>query len=84
MSQIDKEAWRAALKVARLSQNKAAKAVGMSTISLSRKVLGRREFTISEMVRLSLLLNIKDPLAIFAPELKELGGATPSSVGKSI
>ena len=69
MNKIDKDVWRLVLKSSGISQNKAARLVGMSTVSLSRKVLGKREFTVTEMIKLSLLLKIDDPLVIFAPEL---------------
>ena len=69
MNKFDKDVWRLILKSSGISQNKAARLVGMSTVSLSRKVLGKREFTVTEMIKLSLLLKIDDPLVIFAPEL---------------
>ena len=51
--EIDRAEWSRSLKAAGLSQSKLAARVGMHINSLSRKVLGKREFTVSELIRIA-------------------------------
>lgn len=50
---IDRKEWRRLLKEADLTQGQLAERVGMHQNSLSRKVLGIREFTVSELIRVA-------------------------------
>ncbi|WP_251613000.1 helix-turn-helix domain-containing protein [Senimuribacter intestinalis] len=47
------------------NQKLLAEKVGMSSNSLSRKISGKREFTLSEMISICKVLEIDDPKAIF-------------------
>ncbi len=47
------------------TQEKLAKEVGISSNSLSRKLLGKREFTLTEVVSICKVLDIADPVNIF-------------------
>ena len=66
---IDRKAFRKALKQAGMTQGKAAERAGMSQNSLSRKVLGQRDFLLQEIIALCKVLHITDHRPIFAPEL---------------
>lgn len=48
-----------------LTQSRLAKAIGISENSLSRKLLGKREFRLSEVVDICNILNIENPEKIF-------------------
>lgn len=47
------------------TQEKLAEAVGISTNSMSRKLLGERQFRLGEVVRICEVLEIDDPRDIF-------------------
>lgn len=47
------------------TQESLAKAVGISTNSMSRKLLGERQFRLGEVVRICEVLEIDDPRDIF-------------------
>ena len=47
------------------TQEQLAKAVGISTNSLSRKLLGERQFRLGEVVKICEVLKIDDPRDIF-------------------
>lgn len=47
------------------TQEKLAKAVGISTNSMSRKLLGERQFRLGEVVKICEVLEIDDPRDIF-------------------
>lgn len=47
------------------TQDQLAKRIGISGNSLSRKILGKREFTLSEVIKICNTLEISDPSAIF-------------------
>lgn len=47
------------------TQAQVANKIGISTNSLSRKILGKREFTLSEVIRLCNVLEIDEPKTIF-------------------
>ena len=47
------------------TQESLAKAVGISTNSMSRKLLGERQFRLKEVVRICEVLEIDDPRDIF-------------------
>ena len=48
-----------------LNQADLAEKIGMSSNSLSRKMLGKRVFTLEEVVKICDILDITDPTAIF-------------------
>lgn len=48
-----------------INQAQLADAIGISENSLSRKLLGKREFRLSEVVNICEVLNIKNPRQIF-------------------
>ncbi|MEL4860527.1 helix-turn-helix transcriptional regulator [Pseudoflavonifractor phocaeensis] len=56
---------RAALAEHGMTQGKLAYSIGISENSMSRKIQGRREFTISEADRICEILKIADPAKIF-------------------
>ena len=47
------------------TQEKLAEAVGISTNSMSRKLLGERQFRLGEVVKICEVLEIDDPRDIF-------------------
>ena len=47
------------------TQEKLAEAVGISTNSMSRKLLGERQFRLGEVVKICEVLEINDPRDIF-------------------
>lgn len=53
------------------TQEKVALEIGISPISLSRKMTGKREFHLSEIINLCKCLDIKNPCEIFLPELSQ-------------
>ena len=63
--EMDANKLRAKITENGLSQNSVAKKMGISSNSLSRKLLGKREFTLSEVVALCEVLNIENPQEIF-------------------
>lgn len=68
---INANKLKAALVEKGMSQAHAAIEIGISPNSFGRKVNGRTEFTISEVVRVCKLLNIQDPTDIFLPDLSQ-------------
>lgn len=56
---------RAKIKENGFNQNFVARKIGISSNSLSRKLLGKREFTLSEVMALCQVLQIEDPEEIF-------------------
>lgn len=62
---MDANKLRAKIKENGLNQNSVAERIGISSNSLSRKLLGKREFTLSEVVSLCEVLRIEDPQEIF-------------------
>ena len=52
-----------------LTQGRAATLIGMSGNSLSRKLTGKRDFTLSEIVSLCTILKITDPIPYFFESL---------------
>lgn len=56
---------RAKIKEKGLSQEEVAKKIGISANSLSRKLLGKRDFSLSEVTALCDTLGIEDPQEIF-------------------
>lgn len=47
------------------TQEEVASIIGMSSNSLSRKINGKREFKLSEVINICNVLNITDPIKIF-------------------
>lgn len=76
--EIDRAEWSRSLKAAGLSQSKLAARVGMSINSMSRKVLGKREFTVSELIRIADELHTS-PLNLI--DIVEPDGGTSGSAG---
>ena len=56
---------RAAMAEKGMNQTELAKAIGISANSMSRKLNGRRDFTISEAAAIASALNLKAPQHIF-------------------
>lgn len=52
---------RAKIKENGMNQNSVAEKIGIFSNSLSRKLLGKREFTLSEVVALCKVLSIENP-----------------------
>ncbi|MBQ6535593.1 MAG: helix-turn-helix transcriptional regulator [Firmicutes bacterium] len=75
---IDRKEWRRLLKEADLTQGELAKRVGMNSNSMSRKVLGKREITVSELIRIADELNTS-PLNLI--KRIEPDGGSSSSIG---
>ena len=48
-----------------MTQNQLASEIGICANSLSRKMLGKREFTLSEVVKICKTLGIENPSDIF-------------------
>ncbi len=48
-----------------MTQNDVAKSIGIANNSLSRKLAGKSEFTLGEVVRLCRVLEIAEPTEIF-------------------
>lgn len=62
---MDANKLRAKIKENGLNQNDVAQKIGISSNSLSRKILGKREFTLSEVLALCKVLRIENPQEIF-------------------
>ncbi len=75
---IDKKEWQRLLKKAGLTQHQLAGRVGMHENSMSRKVSGRREFTVSELIRIADELHTS-PLNLI--DIVEPDGGTSGSAG---
>ena len=56
---------RGRMKEMGFNQGEVAEKIGMSQNSLSRKLCGKRDFSLSEMICLCEVLNIKNPQEIF-------------------
>lgn len=52
-----------------ITQSELAKSIGISENSLSRKLLGKREFRLSEVADICSFLSIQDPIPIFFNEI---------------
>lgn len=49
----------------RISQDKMAKVLGITVQSLNAKLNGRSQFTLEEVVKITEVLSLKDPVDIF-------------------
>ncbi len=49
----------------RISQDKMAKGLGITVQSLNAKLNGRSQFTLEEVVKITEILSLKDPVDIF-------------------
>lgn len=56
---------RAQIKEKGMNQGEVAKKIGISQNSLSRKLLGKRDFSLSEVVALCSILEFDNPQEIF-------------------
>lgn len=65
---MNRSLFRDYLKSAGYTQAKLAAEVGMSNNSMSRKLLGKREFTVYECFKICKLLKIEDPFSVFDNE----------------
>lgn len=52
-----------------MTQGEVAKMIGISPNSLSRKLSGRRDFTLSEVMSLCTVLEIQDPKIFFCNKI---------------
>ena len=60
---------RAKIAEMNTTQGKVAAAVGISENALSRKMLGKRDFRLSEVERICKVLEIGDPIPIFFDQI---------------
>lgn len=65
---MNKNLLRAAIAEKGMNQAKLAAAIGMSANSLSRKMNGRREFSLREVITIIQVLELKNPQEIFLPK----------------
>lgn len=63
---------RVALAKKEMTQGQLAKNIGISQNSMSRKIRGKREFTISEADKICTVLEIDDPNEIFLPKKSQM------------
>ncbi|MBR1780052.1 MAG: helix-turn-helix transcriptional regulator [Oscillospiraceae bacterium] len=63
---------RAAMAEKGMTQAQLARAIGISPNSLSRKLNGRRDFLLSEVVAISDVLELQAPQAIFLPRSSQI------------
>ena len=72
-----KNLLRAALAEKGFTQKEFAKIIGMSENSLSRKINGRREFTVTEAATICSILDLSAPVDIFftpdIPNMQRIG-----------
>lgn len=68
---MKKALFKRYLKLSGYTQTKLAAEVGMSNNSMSRKLLGKREFTAKEWLVICKLLKIEDPFLLLGNELHE-------------
>ena len=61
LSVLNKNALRGKIAESGLTQGKVADAIGISPNTFTRKISGKRDFTVSEIDKLCLVLNISDP-----------------------
>ena len=54
------------------TQEEIAAEIGISPMSLSRKITGKREFRLSEIISLCKCLDIQNPCEIFLSELSQI------------
>lgn len=63
---------------ARISQAKMAEYLGITPQSLNSKLNGRNSFTLEEVIKISEILHLKDPVDIFfkptVPHMQRKGG----------
>lgn len=55
-----------------VTQGETAQAITISVNSLSRKMNGKREFTLSEVIRLCEFLEIENPASVFLPQKSQI------------
>lgn len=63
---------RAALAEHGMNQAQLAKKIGISSNSMSRKLNGKREFTLSEVVAITEALELEQPQLIFLPMTSQM------------
>lgn len=63
---------RAAMAERGFSQAQLAQAIGISENSMSRKLNGKREFRLSEVVAITEVLGLKEPQLIFLPRSSQI------------
>lgn len=63
---------RASIAEKGLNQAKLAAAIGISENSLSRKINGKRDFSLSEVVAITKVLELKKPQDIFLSEPSQI------------
>lgn len=72
MSKINANLLKAKIMENGENQCSTAKAIGISANSLGRKINGKSEFTVSEIVGISKFLHIDRPCEIFLPSLSQI------------
>lgn len=80
---MNKQVFRQILKKQKITQKQLAAEINMDEMSMSRKINGKRAFTVPEMISICMALKLQNPVPIFAPELqllKEPDAGTSSSV----
>lgn len=63
---------RAQIKEKGMNQGEVAKMIGISQNSLSRKLLGKRDFSLSEVAALCSILDFKNPQEIFLDQTSQI------------
>lgn len=63
---------RAAMAEKGFTQAQLARAIGISANSMSRKINGRRDFSLSEVAAITEVLNLQAPQLIFLPQSSHL------------
>lgn len=64
---IDTHKLRDKMKEHNMTQSELAKLVGVSKSTMSRKVSGESDFSVSQAFKMCHILNIKSPQSIFLP-----------------
>ncbi len=62
---MNRELLKLKMSEKNLNQGQLASKIGICENSLSRKILGRREFRVSEVIAICEILDIKNPADIF-------------------
>lgn len=62
------------------TQKEVAIEIGISPMSLSRKLAEKREFRLAEIVNLCKCLDIEDPCEFFLPELSQKRNGTKQAI----
>jgi transcriptional regulator with XRE-family HTH domain len=69
---MNADALRGKMAERRYTQARLAQEIGISAQSLSRKLTGKREFRLNEVLAICRCLNIDDPANIFLPQSSQI------------